>query len=69
VRAYGIEEVYLHAFLISQVDGGVDNFTRLPLYLQRTGCVGPGVGLNGYEKRRDYIEKSVELSRGGGGGF
>ena len=49
----GLWEVYLHAFLISQVDGGVDNFTRRPFYLRRTGCVDPGVGLDGFENRRD----------------
>lgn len=47
VRAYGIEEVYLHAFLISQVGGGMDSFTRRLLYLQRTGWVAPGVCLDG----------------------
>jgi hypothetical protein len=47
VWAYGIEEVYLHAFLISKVDGGVDNFTHRLLYLQRTDWVGLGVCLDG----------------------
>jgi hypothetical protein len=61
VRVCGIEEVYFHAFLISEINGGVDNFTGRPLCVQRTSCVGSGFGLDGLARRRE--EKRREEKR------